>query len=141
MANVHKDFHGALKVGLDYLRERYGPAEATAFLERLGRTVYAPLIADLRERGLDALAEHWRRVFDLEEGECELTREDRALVLTVTKCPAVAHMRAKGTPVTRAFCESTRVVNETICREAGYACSLQFGPGPAQCVQRFWKEG
>lgn len=138
-ANVHKDFHGALSYGLQFLEERHGREALEAFLGGLAGTVYRPLVDNLRARGLNALEDHWRRIFDLEEGGYAITREDGALVLTVTRCPAIHHMRGHGYGVAAHFCESTRLVNEAVCAAAGYACSTEYDQEHGRCVQRFWR--
>ena len=51
MPNVHKDFHGALSYGLQFLEENYGKEGLQAFLSGLASTVYKSLCEDLRIRG------------------------------------------------------------------------------------------
>ncbi|HEO69857.1 MAG TPA: hypothetical protein ENN80_01240 [Candidatus Hydrogenedentes bacterium] len=138
---VHKDFHGALSFGLEFLEEQYGLDGMRAFLEGLAHTVYAPLVADLRERGLDALEEHWRAVFTIEGGDFELAMEGDVLILNVRRCPAIAHMREHRYAIAPHFCEHTRFVNDAICRAAGYASSVECDPEAGACVQKFWKDG
>ena len=96
MANVHKDFHGALSFGIQFLDEQYGMAGLEEFFTRAAKAVYAQLIKNLRERGLEALKEHWDTVFGLEDGDFETRYEDGVLVLDVRTCPAVHHMRANN---------------------------------------------
>ncbi len=140
MTRVHKDFHGALSYGLRFLQEHYGEAGLREFLTGLAETVYAPLVEDLRARGLPALRDHWQRVFDLEDGEIEMTEDDGALTLAVHRCPAITHMRERGYAVAECFCEHTRLVNEGICRAAGYRSEVTCDQETGRCVQRFWRE-
>jgi hypothetical protein len=137
LANVHKDFHGALSYGLSFLQERFGPDGARAFLEGLASTVYRPLVEDLQARGLPALRDHWQRIFDLEGGDAEMQLTEDELVLRVHRCPAIAHMREHGYPVADNFCEHTRIVNDAICRAAGYEADLEYDQEAGRCVQRF----
>ena len=138
-ASVHKDFHGALSYGLQFIEERHGGEAFEAFLRGLADTVYRPLVDDLRARGLDALEDHWRRIFDLEAGDYAVERGEGRLVLTVSRCPAIHHMREHGYAVAPHFCQSTRLVNEAVCAAAGYACSTDYDQQTGRCVQRFWK--
>jgi len=138
---LHKDFHGAMCYAVKYLDEKCGPDATRAYLRQVGRTFFAPLSERLARDGLRALAEHWRKVFALEGGEIELSHDGGVLVLTVRKCPAVAHLKAIGKLYTERFCETTVAVNEAICERAGYACSCRYEPGAGRCVQRFWKAG
>ncbi len=141
MANVHKDFHGALSFGIQFLEEQYGLAGLEDFFSRAAKTVYAALINELRCRGLDALKEHWDTVFTLEEGDFETRYEGDTLVLDVRACPAIHHLRARNYRIAGHFCEHTRIVNEAVCAEAGYACSVEYDQDAGRCVQRFWRAG
>jgi hypothetical protein len=139
MANVHKDFHGALSFGLDFLEQRFGKTDREAFLRELAGTVYAPLVTDLKERGLPALADHWRRIFDLEEGIYKLRMEKDELILEVERCPALAHMRERGYRIADHFCETTRLVNAAVCAAAGYEAVVRYDQAAGHCEQRFRK--
>jgi len=140
--HVHKDFHGALSFGLQFLLDRYGPEEMEAYLRRVAEEVYRPLRERLKREGLSALEEHWRKVFTLEgcrEGEdFALSYEDGVLVLKVHRCPAIHHIRNRGYRLADRFCESTRIVNEGICRPVGYGCSVEYDQEAGRCVQRFY---
>lgn len=137
MADVHKDFHGALSYGLQFVEEQYGMDGVRAFLEGLADTVYKPLVEALRTTGLDALREHWRHVFGLEEGSFDMRMDGDTLVLTVHRCPAVAHLKENHYWYSEHFCEHTRIVNEAVCRAAGYESSVAYDQDGARCVQRF----
>jgi len=139
MANVHKDFHGALSFGLQFIEERYGTEGLREFLEGLADTVYKPLADALRQQGLSALREHWETVFGLEGGEIDMQMEDGQLVLRVLRCPAIAHMKQLGYRIAAHYCEHTRIVNEAVCAAAGYASSVEYDQSAGQCVQRFWR--
>jgi hypothetical protein len=141
MPNVHKDFHGCMSFGLGFLADNYGPAEMEEYLRRVARNVYAPLIESLRTRGLQALYDHWNSVMTLEGADFELNLASYgALVLEVRKCPAIHHMKERGYPIAEHFCESTHIVNDEICRQAGYRASVEYDQASGRCIQRFWRE-
>ena len=140
MANVHKDFHGALSYGIQFVVDNYGLEGLKKYLRGLSKSVYAPLVKALRKDGLPALRKHWADIFTLEGGEFEFREEDNTLVFEVTQCPAIAHMKAQGYDISPHFCEHTRILNEAICSDAGYACSVDYNQEEGRCVQRFWKE-
>ena len=135
---LHKDFHGALCYSIRYLDEHYGQDATREYLQQVGRTYFAPLTEALKKGGLSALEKHWRDVFGQEGGKFSLDYQDGKLILEVQECPAVAHLLKKGQLFTDRFCETTVVVNETICQQAGYRCSCEYEPGQGKCVQRFW---
>lgn len=136
-ANVHKDFHGALSYGLQFLDENCGEDGRNAFLAGLADSVYKPLVEDMRRRGLRALRDHWRQVFELEEGEIELREDDESLELHVPRCPAIAHMKAHDYAIASSYCEHTRIVNEAVCRAAGFESTVEYDQENGRCVQRF----
>ena len=139
MTNVHKDFHGCMSFGLKFLAENYGPAELEAYMRRVARNVYAPLIQRLRSQGLPALAVHFRRILTLEDADFRLYADDDVLILEVRECPAIHHMKARGYEIAPNFCESTRIINDEISRRAGYSTSTEYDQATGRCTQRFWR--
>ena len=136
---LHRDFHGALCNAIRYLDDTFGPQAVTEYLTRLGSTYFAPLSERLATEGLSALAEHIRSVMERENGRFTIERCEDVLTVTVTECPAIAHLRRTGQLYTERYCETTVVINETICRRAGYTSSCVYEPGQGRCVQIFRK--
>lgn len=141
MPNVHKDFHGCLSYGLQFLLDYYGPEEMEEYLRRLGRNVYSRLIQDMRARGLQALYDHWHRIMTLEAADFRLQfTESGELLLEVRRCPAISHMQYRGYLICDRFCDATRIANDEICRCAGYVAETEYDQANGRCVQRFRKE-
>ena len=136
---LHKDFHGGLCYGIKYLDENFGQDATTEYLQQVGLTFFKPLSEALKEQGLAALEKHWNDIFTKEDGKFSMKYENDTLVLTVEQCPAVAHLKSKNLFCTERFCQTTAVVNEKICRQAGYQSSCEYEPGKGRCVQKFWK--
>jgi hypothetical protein len=65
---LHKDFHGALSRGIDYLHQQFGAEAVREYLWQFATAYYAPLKEDLRRRGLVAIQEHLERVYRTEAG-------------------------------------------------------------------------
>ena len=137
---MHKDFHGALCYAIKYLDDNYGHDATKEYLQQVARTYFVPLTEDLEAHGLKALEKHWQDIFSKEGGKCNISYEDNKLVLEVTQCPAIAHLKENNMLYTDRHCMTTAVVNETLCQDAGYACSCEYEPGEGKCIQRFWKE-
>ena len=136
---LHKDFHGALCYGIKYLDEHFGQKATGDFLRQVGLSYYSPLSRELKSDGLSALEKHWREILTKEGGNFSLELQDRVLTLTVHKCPAIAHLKKIDQFFTHRYCETTVVVNETVCNAAGYRSSCQYVSGEGRCVQKFWK--
>ncbi len=140
MANIHKDFHGAMSYGLQYLSERYGKAETVAYLKQLAHTLYSPLVEALKTEGLPALYKHWNYIFTIEDADFEIGYEENdVLFLKVKKCPAIHHMREKNYQVAEKYCQHCRIINEEICHSAGYKCSIEYNQDKGSCIQKFWE--
>jgi len=137
---LHKDFHGALSVGLEFLENNYGEQAVRDFLHRFAVTFYAPLTEAMNRRGLVALKEHFAKLYDVEGGDVEITLSDDELLIEVDACPAVTHMREHAYTVARLFGETTRTVNEAICESTPFAADLlDYDEQTGRGIQRFYR--
>lgn len=137
---LHRDFHGALSTGIEYLHATFGPDAVRDYLRKFALSYYAPLREALMTEGLPALKRHFERMYEIEGGDTSIALEGDELVVTVTLCPAVAHMRSHGYPVARLFRETTVTVNDAICEGTPYeAETTGYDDGTGACVQRFYR--
>lgn len=142
MKYLHKDFHGALSCGFTYLTKKYGREGFEEYCRQVARNCYFALAKRLEDVGLKALEEHWRHIFTLEGGDFLLRYkggDEEVLILEVRRCPAINHMKERGYKVAENFCEHTKLINDEICRMAGYSSSCDYDQGEGKCIQRFWK--
>ncbi len=137
---LHKDFHGALSVGLDYIAEHFGEDAVREYLHEFGSLYYAPLKKDLARRGLAALKEHFAKVYEDESAKFEISINDDELRISVAACPAVMHMRQNNYTVSPLFVETTRTVNEAICEGTPFAFELvEYDEQTGKNIQRFYR--
>jgi len=137
---LHKDFHGALSAGLEYLHEKFGADSVKEYLRQFTASFYAPLIERLKKDGLIALKEHFEKIYAIEGGEIKVTFSEDELVIMVKACPAVMHMRRNGYPVARLFSETIKTVNETICEVTPFAAELvEYDKETGLSIQRFYR--
>ena len=135
---LHKDFHGALNCGIAYLEEHFGADAVRLFLANFARTYYAPLRAEIRTRGLDAIEEHFRKVYEIEGVEVTFERSPDELVIRVPECPAAAHIRKLGLTPAPLFHETTVTVNQVLCEGTDIEPELlEYDPETGRGVQRF----
>lgn len=135
---LHRDFHAALNCGIRYLREQFGMEAVREYLRSFATSYYAPLRERLQEGSLTALAEHFRRIYAVEEAEIELQQDADSLTLRVPVCPAVRHIRSLGQEPDAAFVETTRTVNEALCAGTPFVAELMsYDPATGASVQRF----
>ena len=139
---LHQDFHGALSVGIEYLHENYGEDAVRDYLWQFARSFYAPLTEALGKRGLVALEQHFRRIYDLEGSVVRFALSENELRIEVDACPAVTHMRERGYVVARLFRETTDTVNRAICDGTPFAAELiEYDEFTGRSVQRFYRCG
>lgn len=125
---------------MDYLRQHYGDESVREYLREFSETFYAPLKDDLKQRGLIALKEYFEKLYKTEGGEISMTFSPDEFILQVQACPAVEHIRKNGHPVSSLFYETTKTVNETICRDTPFAAELvEYDPQTGRSVQRFYR--
>ena len=137
---LHKDFHGALSAGIDYLQNHYGAEAVRDYLRKFTRTYYGPLREKLGREGLSALKEHFEKLYEIEGGEVEIEFGADELVVRVESCPAVTHMRANGHKVADLFEETTRTVNEALCEGSAFLAELvEYDRQSGRSVQRFYR--
>jgi hypothetical protein len=103
--------------------------------------MFSPLITALKHDGPIALERHFKYIFDIEGGHADFKREGNCLVINVSKCPAITHLKSTAQLVTDRYCETTVNINQGICHSAGYECSCNYVAGEGRCVQKFWKNG
>jgi hypothetical protein len=139
-AYLHKDFHGALSSGLSYLERVYGADAVRDYLRQFASTYYAPLTKEINERGLIALKEHYERIYQMEGGVVEFDLSADQLVMKVEACPALAHIRQEGYPVSPLFYETTKSVDEAICAETPFAVDLEsYDQQTGRSTVRFYR--
>ncbi len=137
---LHKDFHGALSVGIDFLHQRYGSDSVREYLRQFTLACYAPLKEKLAKEGFPALKEYFEEVYAAEGEDIDIELTDNELVVSVRSCPAVAHMRAHGYKVAELFYETVRTVNESLCEGTPFSAELdEYDETTGRSVQRFFR--
>ena len=140
---LHRDFHNALNLGLNYMHEHYGEDAVREYLRQFSEAFYAPLKEALCIRGLAAIEEHIRYIYEQEEvpEDVLLERSEDALAVTVKRCPAITHMKRSGVSVSPLFVETTKTVNEAICEGTPFAFELiSYNNEDGASVQRFYRK-
>lgn len=139
---LHKDFHGALSNGIEYLHKNFGEEAVREYLSKFTKTFYAPLIEDLKRRGMVALKEHFERIYEIEGGKVEISFNEDELIIKVQECPAITHLHKKNMPVARMFYETSKTVNEMLCDGTCFSAELKdYNEDNGSCIQRFYRRG
>jgi hypothetical protein len=137
---LHKDFHGAMNICIEYLHRTFGPQAVREYLGNFASTFYSPLAQAICERGLIVLKEYFEKIYGLEGANINITLSEDELRLTIPECPAVIHIQKQGLPVDPLFFETTKTVNETICRGTEFSFELvEYDPTTGKSIQRFFR--
>ena len=136
---LHKDFHGALNLALEYLRKHFGDDAVRSYLRQYAKSFHAPLIRNLRRRGLIALKEHFKKIYAVEGAPIRINCSKDELRLETDFCPAVKHIRKLGFPVSSLFIETERSVYAAICEKTPFAYELlSYDRKTGRSVQYFY---
>ena len=123
---LHRDFHGILNLGIEYLQEQYGKESVIEYLQEYTKVFHKPLIDDIKASGLGAIERYFTKIFDIEEVSPDLSFEHGTDELTViiAKCPAISHMSKTNIAPAEMFIETTRTISQTLADESGLSYEL-----------------
>ncbi|MFC1509447.1 hypothetical protein ACFL60_07170, partial [Candidatus Omnitrophota bacterium] len=108
------------------------------YLRQFTSAYYSPLKRRLCDEGLSALKDYFENMYTIEGGEITATLTDNELVVSVSSCPAVMHMRGHGYTVATLFRETTETVNSALCEGTPYEAELvEYDEKNGKSVQRF----
>ncbi|MBP8952903.1 MAG: hypothetical protein KBI47_10970 [Armatimonadetes bacterium] len=130
------DFFFAVNATFNHILETYGEEALHRYWQEMGREHYRAVTEAIRQRGLQALKEHWEGLFPEEPGSDVSTRlEGDALTLEVRTCPAILHLRTHGREILPCYCDHCAHVSRGMCEPAGVSVEVTGGMG--SCVQVF----
>ena len=137
---LHKDFHGALSCGIEYLHQNFGATAVRDYLHQFARVYYASLTESLQRRGLVVLENYFRELYATEGVAICSTLTDDELRIEIDACPAVTHMRTHNYPVARLWHETTNTVNRAICLGTPFQAELvEYVEETGRSVIRFYR--
>lgn len=131
---VHRDFHASVLDGVNYLLDNFGEADTRKVLEKTASGVYRTMHEALVAGDKTELLEWWRYYLDREGGAYALEETADGAVLTVSVCPAQAHLGKRGIAGGRRTCWATRVLNEALCEGSPFEILVEE-TGDASCRQ------
>lgn len=125
---LHRDFHVLADQGIAFVGEKYGDNGVREYLYRFTCAYYAPLIEAIKDKGLVALKEHIKKIYEIEEAQDAviLILNENELLVEVEYCPAVSFMKSVGHIPSKWYIETTRTLNETIADKTNYGFELLY---------------
>lgn len=132
------DFYFAINATLSFVKKRLGPDGLVRYWRELGANYYRPVTQIWQAGGFPAVAQYWRDFFAAEPGSVvEVEEGPDEVVVRVSACPAIAHLRKDNRVIVAEYCQQCFYVNQEIAEPAGLTVRVEGGAG--QCVQRFFK--
>ena len=132
---VHMDFHAATNTAITHIGSKFGDKALREIFFKVGRDVYKSVRERLTKGDIEELLEFWEYFLMREDGEFTLERtDDGGAVLTITKCPAAAHIKKLGHQLSPHFCKQTEYMNAGLCDGAPYTIETRK-TGECSCVQ------
>lgn len=141
---LHRDFHASILDGVNYLLDNYGEAAAREVLSSTAQHVYRTMREKLMRGDSSELLEWWRYYMDREGGRYSIEEgADGSATLTVTGCPALAHLKMRNVPGGRRTCWATDVLNAALVSGTPFELTLEKTgeAGCRQCLRRRTKGG
>lgn len=137
---LHKDFHGALSTGIEYIHDVFGADAVRDYLRQFTRTYYADLTEEIEIRGLAALRDYFEEIYAAEGGQINIDFSDDEMLVEVEAYPPIVHMREHGYAVACLFHETIGTVNEALCEATPFASEVvQYDEKTGHVVQRFYR--
>ncbi|MBT3319624.1 MAG: hypothetical protein HN948_06295 [Clostridia bacterium] len=137
---LHRDFHGILNLGIEYLQEQYGDDAVIEYLQEYTRVFHKPLIDAVKADGLSAIQKYFERIFEIEEVEEDILFEMGVdtLTIVISKCPALSHMKKTNITPAAMFIETTRTIGLTLAEETGLSYELvTYDEATGASIQKF----
>ena len=131
---LHKDFHGSMNAAVEYVGSRYGREGLRAVFKATAQHVYRSIHEGLKAGDWSELVEHWRYFMEREGADYSVAVTEDAAVLTVRRCPAVAHLHKLGLTPSQFFCDQTVMLNEAWCEGTPFEAVTEI-TGDGSCVQ------
>ena len=129
------DFYFAINATFRFIQDRFGLDGLRSYWTDLGTRYFAPVSAQWRAGGLDAVAEYWRACFAAEPGaEAEVRAAPGAVTVEVKVCPAIRHLREHGRAILPCFCQHCYYLGAAMASPAGLTVRVTGGNGRCQQI-------
>ena len=124
---LHPDFHNSLVRGVQFIAEHYGEQGLREYLTKFTLAFHKPLLAKIKVKGLSAIADYLRWLYDTEQAPdaLKLTETEDVLDVEIAYCPAVKHLLSRDIVPHESFEATTSVVYDVIAKESGLGFEMR----------------
>ncbi len=123
---LHKDFHGATLMSVNYIVKNYGVDALREILFHTGTAVYREINQRLKAGDTSELIGFKEYFLQREGGKFTMTKHDNGLFeLVVTECPMEKHLKSLGMAIDENFYLLNKFLNEALCHDTPYGLSYE----------------
>ncbi len=138
---LHKDFHIALNLLMEYLVKNFGKDALIDYLKQFSKAYHKPLIQKLKTGDIEALINYLKDIYKKEEWPVKITTGENFIELTQDACPAISHIVKNGSTPCPYYRETYNTVYKTICEETPFEYVLEsFDDKTGACKQLFTRK-
>lgn len=125
---LHRDFHISCDAALLYCGDKFGIDGLRDFLTTYTKNFYAPVIKEVKSKGMEALKTWIEKTYELEEAGDVVHTEiaDNKLTVIIDECPAIAFMKTVNQKPCKYFDETTKTLYKVIAEECGMNFDLEY---------------
>jgi hypothetical protein len=135
---LHKDFHVALNLMMDYLYNNFGKEALISYLENYSRAFYKLVNQELRTGDTKVLVNYFTGIYEKEEWPVKITSDENIVEIIQDACPAISHIVQKGGKPCPFYSETYNTVYKTLCENTPFEYKLEyFNDTTGACKQIF----
>lgn len=123
---LHKDFHIALNLMMNYILENYGRDALISYLRQFSLTYHGPLRQSLLKGDPETLAGYFRDLYKNEDWPVSIELTDNRLEIRQDACPAVSYIRKKGGEPSVLYRETYNTVYSSLCETTPFEYRLEY---------------
>jgi len=135
---LHKDFHLALNLMMQYLYDNFGKEALVNYLEDYSRAFYSLINKELKTGDISVLARYFTDIYRKEEWPVRINSGKDFVEIEQDACPAMSHIIQKGSNPCPHYAETYNTVYKTLCENTPFEYTLEyFDERTGACRQAF----
>ncbi len=123
---LHKDFHIALNLMMNYILENYGHDALISYLRQFSLTYHSPLRQRMLKGDLEALAVYFMDVYKNEDWPVSIELAGNRMEIKQDACPAISYIRKKGGEPCVLYRETYNTVYSSLCEKTPFEYRLEY---------------
>ncbi len=123
---LHKDFHIALNILMNYIYENFGKNALINYLKQYAHAYYKPLNQKLESGKMDALSMYFKDIYEKEKWPVKITSGKNHVEIEQEACPGISHIVKNGSKPCPLYRETYNTVYKTLCEGTSFEYILKY---------------